>query len=73
MIYWVGTRALPMEQRVHPLSFMAMAVVMPVTYLLYTPLAFFTLDSSAWETRGKAHAPDAELSASNAALTPQQS
>jgi N-acetylglucosaminyltransferase len=27
--------------------------VMPVTYLLYTPLALFTLDSSSWETRGK--------------------
>jgi len=26
--------------------------VMPVSYLLLTPLAFFTLDSGNWETRG---------------------
>jgi hyaluronan synthase len=30
-----------------------MAVVMPVTYILFTPLALFTLDSSSWETRKK--------------------
>jgi len=29
-----------------------MAFVMPVTYLLMTPLALFTLDSGSWETRG---------------------
>jgi hypothetical protein len=34
-----------------------MAVVMPVTYIIYTPLALFTLDSSSWETRGKPPAP----------------
>jgi cellulose synthase/poly-beta-1,6-N-acetylglucosamine synthase-like glycosyltransferase len=56
-IYWWGTRNLPLDRRVNPLSFLAMAVVMPVTYLLYTPLALFTLDSSSWETRGKACAP----------------
>jgi cellulose synthase/poly-beta-1,6-N-acetylglucosamine synthase-like glycosyltransferase len=72
MIYWIRTRELPPERRVHPLSFMAMTVVMPVTYLLYTPLAFFTLDSSSWETRGQAQA-DADLSASTTVLTPQQS
>jgi cellulose synthase/poly-beta-1,6-N-acetylglucosamine synthase-like glycosyltransferase len=55
-IYWVGVRKLPKEQRVSPLSFLAMAVVMPVTYVLYTPLALFTLDSSSWETRGQAAA-----------------
>ena len=42
----------PPPQRVHPIWFLPMAVVMPVTYLLYTPLALFTLDSSSWETRG---------------------
>jgi cellulose synthase/poly-beta-1,6-N-acetylglucosamine synthase-like glycosyltransferase len=49
--YW-GTRDLPKNLRVHPLYFLPMSVVMPVTYLLYTPLALFTLDSSSWETRG---------------------
>ena len=38
--------------RVHPLWFLAMAVVMPMTYLVCTTLAMFTLDSSSWETRG---------------------
>jgi hypothetical protein len=38
--------------RVHPLSFLAMAVVMPVTYIVCTTLAMFTLDSSSWEARG---------------------
>jgi cellulose synthase/poly-beta-1,6-N-acetylglucosamine synthase-like glycosyltransferase len=59
VIYWVDTRKLPREQRVHPLWFLSMAVVMPVTYILYTPLAMFTLDSSSWETRGHV-APAAE-------------
>ncbi len=52
-MYWVDTRHLPDAQRVHPIWFLPMAVLMPVTYLLYTPLALFTLDSSSWETRGK--------------------
>jgi hypothetical protein len=53
-MYAIDTRHLPPSQRVHPIWFLPMAVVMPVTYLLYTPLALFTLDSSSWETRGKA-------------------
>lgn len=52
-MYWLDTRHLPAGERVHPIWFLPMAVVMPVTYLLYTPLALFTLDSSSWETRGK--------------------
>ncbi len=52
-MYWLDTRHLPADQRVHPIWFLPMAIVMPVTYLLYTPLALFTLDSSSWETRGK--------------------
>jgi cellulose synthase/poly-beta-1,6-N-acetylglucosamine synthase-like glycosyltransferase len=56
-LYWMDTRHLPREQRVHPIWFLPMAVVMPVTYLLYTPLALFTLDSSSWETRGKPPVP----------------
>jgi hypothetical protein len=29
-----------------------MTVLMPVAYLLLTPLGLFTLDTSSWETRG---------------------
>jgi hypothetical protein len=34
-----------------------MAVVMPVTYMLLTPLALFTLDTGSWETRGHSGQP----------------
>jgi N-acetylglucosaminyltransferase len=47
-----SVRKLPPWLRVHPLSFIAMAVLMPVAYLLLTPLGALTLDSSSWETRG---------------------
>jgi len=52
-IYWAKTRDMPANLRVSPIWFLAMAALMPVTYLLLTPLAFFTLDSGSWETRGK--------------------
>jgi N-acetylglucosaminyltransferase len=51
--YHFDTRDRPKSARVHPVWFLSMAVIMPVTYLAYTPLALFTLDSSSWETRGK--------------------
>jgi cellulose synthase/poly-beta-1,6-N-acetylglucosamine synthase-like glycosyltransferase len=51
-VYWLETRGLPAEQRVHPAWFLPAVVVMPVVYVLYVPLALFTLDSSSWETRG---------------------
>jgi N-acetylglucosaminyltransferase len=47
-----STRALPPWLRVHPIAFLPMAVLMPVAYLLLTPLGLFTLDSSSWQTRG---------------------
>jgi cellulose synthase/poly-beta-1,6-N-acetylglucosamine synthase-like glycosyltransferase len=47
-----SVRALPPWLRVHPVAFLPMAVLMPVAYLLLTPLGLFTLDSSSWETRG---------------------
>ena len=50
-------RALPPWLRVHPIAFLPMAVLMPVAYLLLTPLGLFTLDSSSWETRGHGGAP----------------
>jgi cellulose synthase/poly-beta-1,6-N-acetylglucosamine synthase-like glycosyltransferase len=54
LIYYFApsVRALPPWLRVHPVSFLPMAVLMPVAYLLLTPLGLFTLDSSSWETRG---------------------
>jgi cellulose synthase/poly-beta-1,6-N-acetylglucosamine synthase-like glycosyltransferase len=50
-LYWTGTRKWPRNERVHPLWFLPMAFVLPTVYLVLTPLAIFTLDSSAWETR----------------------
>jgi N-acetylglucosaminyltransferase len=47
-----STRALPPWLRVHPIAFLPMTVLMPVAYLLLTPLGLFTLDTSSWETRG---------------------
>jgi cellulose synthase/poly-beta-1,6-N-acetylglucosamine synthase-like glycosyltransferase len=54
MIYYFApsVRALPPWLRVHPIGFLPMAVLMPVAYLLLTPLGLLTLDSSSWETRG---------------------
>jgi cellulose synthase/poly-beta-1,6-N-acetylglucosamine synthase-like glycosyltransferase len=59
LVYHIApsTRALPPWLRVHPLSFLPMAVLMPVAYLLLTPLGIFTLDTASWETRG--HVPGA--------------
>ena len=54
-----SVRALPPWLRVHPIAFLPMAVLMPVAYLLLTPLGLFTLDSSSWETRGHGGAPAA--------------
>jgi N-acetylglucosaminyltransferase len=47
-----SVRALPPWLRVHPIAFLPMSVLMPVAYLLLTPLGLFTLDSGSWETRG---------------------
>jgi cellulose synthase/poly-beta-1,6-N-acetylglucosamine synthase-like glycosyltransferase len=55
--YSPSVRSLPPWLRVHPVSFLPMAVLMPVAYLLLTPLGLFTLDSSSWETRGHQGAP----------------
>ncbi len=47
-----STRRLPPWLRVHPASFLPMTVLMPVAYLILTPLGLLTLDTSSWETRG---------------------
>ena len=61
MVYYFApsVRALPPWLRVHPIAFMPMAVLMPVAYVLLTPLGLFTLDSSSWETRGHGGSPAA--------------
>jgi cellulose synthase/poly-beta-1,6-N-acetylglucosamine synthase-like glycosyltransferase len=56
VVYRFETRHLPASQRVPAFAFLPMAVVMPVSYVLLTPLALFTLDSGNWETR-RAAAP----------------
>jgi hyaluronan synthase len=58
VLYWIDTRCWPRKERVHPAWFLSMAAVMPVVYLLLTPLALFTLDSSSWETRGQGAGPN---------------
>jgi len=51
-VYWLDTRRLPADERVHPLWFMSLGIIMPVTYLVHNVLALWTLDSGSWETRG---------------------
>ncbi|MCE9671375.1 glycosyltransferase [Myxococcus stipitatus] len=58
-IYRLETRHLPEHQRVHGACFLPMALLMPVTYALFTPLALLTLDSGSWETRGSPKAAPA--------------
>lgn len=53
LVYWMDTKHLPADRKVSPVWFLSMAVLMPVSYLLLTPLALFTLDSGSWETRGR--------------------
>lgn len=58
------------EDRVSVLSFLPIALTMPVTYALMTPLALFTLDSGSWETRG--HEDQAEGAAEAADMVTGQ-
>ncbi len=44
-------RKLPREQRVGALAILPLSVLMPLSYVLQTPLALFSLDSANWETR----------------------
>jgi N-acetylglucosaminyltransferase len=53
-VYWLDTRRLPDRERVHPLWFMSLGIIMPVTYLVHNVLALWTLDSGSWETRNHA-------------------
>jgi cellulose synthase/poly-beta-1,6-N-acetylglucosamine synthase-like glycosyltransferase len=51
ILYRWRTRKLPKSERVGPLAFIPLSLLMPVTYALLTPLAMFTLDTASWETR----------------------
>ncbi|MCP3141915.1 glycosyltransferase [Pyxidicoccus xibeiensis] len=64
-IYRFETRHLPEDRRVHGACFLPMALLMPVTYALFTPLALLTLDSGSWETRGSPSTNQAESPADN--------
>lgn len=50
-VYRWDTRKLPEDRRVHPLWFVSLGVIMPVTYIVQNVLSFWTLDSGSWETR----------------------
>ena len=50
-VYAIEVRHLPEERRVHPLWFIGMGIVMPVTYVVQNVLSLWTLDSGSWETR----------------------
>jgi cellulose synthase/poly-beta-1,6-N-acetylglucosamine synthase-like glycosyltransferase len=54
MAYELNKHKLPAMARTSGLWFMSMAFVFPVMYLTLTPLAFATLGTSSWETRGPA-------------------
>jgi N-acetylglucosaminyltransferase len=51
LLYCWRNRKLPRAERVGPLAFVPLSLLMPVTYALLTPLALFTLDTASWETR----------------------
>ncbi len=52
-IYAWNTRHDDKRYRVHPANFLWMGMIMPVTYMVLSVLALFTLDSGSWETRAK--------------------
>jgi hypothetical protein len=61
LYYRFRVRKQPKEDRVGALSFLPIALTMPVTYALMTPLALFTLDSGSWETRGHEAEPETAM------------
>jgi cellulose synthase/poly-beta-1,6-N-acetylglucosamine synthase-like glycosyltransferase len=52
LFYRWQVRKLPADQRVSAASFLPMAVVVPITYAILTPLAVLTLGNRNWGTRG---------------------
>ena len=51
LYYRWSVRKKPPEQRVGALAILPLAILMPLSYALQTPLALFSLDSASWETR----------------------
>ncbi len=51
MIYHIQKKESPESLRVSGIHFLWMAFLMPVTYMVLSILALFTLDSGSWETR----------------------
>jgi len=52
VVYTVGNWNVPKTKKVGLVDLMSLAVLLPVSYFLLTPLGIFTLDSGSWETRG---------------------
>jgi len=61
VIYFVESKEIPAAERVHPLWFLGLGILMPVTYIVHNVLALWTLDSGSWETRGHQHTADRGL------------
>ena len=60
-VYSFSTRQEKPQHKVHPLWFLCMAFVLPVTYMVLNVLALLTLDSGSWETRKKPSGKKTEL------------
>jgi cellulose synthase/poly-beta-1,6-N-acetylglucosamine synthase-like glycosyltransferase len=65
LYYRWRVRKLPPDQRVGALAILPLAVLMPLSYALQTPLALFSLDSASWETRN--HQPELAAEAATTA------
>ena len=51
LYYRWSVRKHPPLERVSILAIVPLAIIMPLSYVIQTPLALFTLDSGSWETR----------------------
>lgn len=51
IVYYLRTRDYESRFRAHPIHFLWMGLIMPVSYLVLSVVAVFTLDTSSWETR----------------------
>lgn len=59
VVYFLRTRSYDPRFRAHPLHFLWMGFIMPVSYLALSVVAVFTLDTSSWETRKTGAVPAA--------------
>ena len=62
LAFEVNRHTLPAFAQCSGLWFLSMAAVFPVVYLLMTPLALFTLNTTSWETRGGATSDNSKVS-----------